>query len=826
MSGAPSRSPTAEGTPALRSYRFVSRHPPRLADEERRFRTELAAALRIAGGLGCGFGLTWESGRTGGALLELFDPVGASWVRQALLPAYALGQWSPAPVIAWPRPPARRYCALAGPTALPLPFSVDRPPWSETVLLGLSAAPAGVMLEWRARPAGWTLPVGAPTLRAREPRPDTALERPAPPPALEREVRDRVEERRQGLPWRLTGALRVAAAAAPDAVERVAGLVAAATRLEGGNGIRFVRPIPALRRGPPAMHFSEAEIVGLLPSPWTRAAAGPDGPRPLDSLTIGRGPDGRPARLPIDPEQGRHLVVLGETGMGKSSLLIRLAAQATRRGAVILLDPVGDTGRRFLAALDTDTAARAAWISPTESPVGMNALGRIRLAPHAPDGSGERTLHELVQALRRVRAQRYLDGGFWGPRIEEVLGRTLTVAAGLGGGTLVEAHALLADEEGVPLPAPESLRPAVHALRAFARERPEEVAGSRRVLGEIAHNETLRRLLCDPRPRFDLGAAVGPGAITVITADAPAVGESTARYLLAIDLALLWSELLARPVPTKVFLVLEEVQWYAHESFLELLRLGRRGNIHVWAATQSLRSLGEDLREAVLTNVSDLAIFRGDPEEARAFARWSPELSVERLLALPRGHAAILVGKGVDLAWAVTAPLPEERAGAATRDRIRDRTRERFGGPEAPDGPSPVPGPRVPEPSATGPDPPRTEGGAAREVLLALREAARIDGPPLPLARLRSVLALSETELRVLGSRLRREGLLQARVDGSEGPAWQFAASGWDRVLDLPADEAEQRTAASRAARLRGGSGTGDPHSRGAGAPEPPDRPT
>ncbi len=811
------REPGADrsGSATVRIFRFLPRHRPPLADEERRFRTELAAALRIAGGIGCAFGLTWESGRTGGALRELADPVAAAWARHALLPAYGLGHWSARAPVARELPPARRFLALAGPAALPLPFAVDRPPWSETVLLGLAAAPSGVLLEWRASPAGWTRPVGAPVLRAREPWPETPRERPAPPPALERGLRDRAEERRQGLPWRLTGTLRAAGSVAPGSVERVAGLVAAAARLEGGNALRFVRPLPGLRRSAPAMLFSEAEVMGLLPSPWTRAAAGPDGPRPPDSLALGRGDDGRPVRLPVDPDQGRHLVILGETGMGKSSLLLRLAAQAARRGAVILLDPVGDTGRRFLGALDRGAAGRATWISPTESPIGVNALGRIRPESGAAGARGERSLHELVQGLRRVRAQRYLDGGFWGPRIEEVLGRTLTVASGLPGGTLVEAHALLADAEEVPLEAPEELRPEVRALRTLARERPEEVAGSRRVLGEIAHNDVLRRLLCEARPRFELASAVAPGAVTVITADAPSVGESTARYLLSVDLALLWAELLARPTPSKVFLALEEAQWYAHESLLELLRLGRRGNIHVWAATQSLRSLGEELREAVLTNASDLAIFRGDPEEAREFARWSPELTVERLLALPRGHAAVLVGKGVDLSWTVTEPLPPEGTEAGVRERIRDRSRAQFLAAEAARA---APGPEVAAAAAPeGGRPVPPAAAATRAALLAMAAYARDPAGPVALHRLRSELGLSDADLRAIGSRLRRERLLQRRIDGADGPGWELAAAGWDRLIDPPASTAEVRTAAAAAARLRGGPGTPAPEGEAAG---------
>lgn len=734
-------------------------------EEERRFQGELRTALRIAAGFGLGVSVRWESGRTGGIALGADGRSGASWVRRVLRPVYPAGQWSP---LATEDPPdsgpALGVATLAGPDWLPLPFTVDRPPWSEAVLRAFATLAPGVRVDWecRAGPArGAILPGGGNPFEA---PPTGTVERGRPFARLERDLHDRATERAHGLLWMVRAEMRASGAAAPNRAADAARVIATASRLEGGNALRFRRRIPALRPRARWMVFSEAELAGLFPTPWVRGLS--DRPmRPnVFGLPVGQGADGHPVVLPVEREEGRHLIVVGETGMGKSSLLVQLLRAASRRDAVVLLDPIGDTGRSFLGAVPPAHRPRVTWVSPTDAPIGLNALRVAAGAGRPPHPEREaRAVPELTAALRRVRSQRYVESGFWGPRVEEGLGRALQLASAIPGGTLREAYALLDDPASVVLPVPPALSGALHAFAAFVRERPEEVAGSRRVLGEIVGNPVLGRMLCERSATYDLSSAGEPGAITVLTAEAPRVGEATARALLAVDLALLWTELLARPHTTKVFLALEEAQWYAHESLLELLRLGRRSNVHVWTATQSLRSLGEPLREALLTNSADLVLFRGDPEEAREFSRWSAELAPERLMALERGEAMVLLGKGTELRWCRTDPPGGQPLDATALRSIAEESRRRW----SPEPPPPPPSERR-EPA---PD-------EAPRALRALDWAARTYGLPahVPIRRMAQELNLTREELRREGSELQRRGILVRSYTTPEGRFWELRA--------------------------------------------------
>jgi DNA helicase HerA-like ATPase len=497
------------------------------------------------------------------------------------------------------------------------------------------------------------------------------------------------------------------------------------------------------------------ELMLLWPSPDCEVGSEsqPSGDRRA-VLPLGRTSDGVVTGPPIDLDQGRHVAVLGETGMGKSSLLVALARRALRESGGIVFDPLGDTVRSLRRELRPAEHARCLWVAPDAAEIGLNALEGIGDGEDAI--RSERRLNDLVHALRRVRAGRYTDSGYWGPRLEEMVTRALRAAAALPDGTLVDSHTLLATStrlgRAIPSPAAESIR----ELADRIRDRPEDADGARRLLHEVVRNPVLARLLCAPRPTVRTRDLVSPGRIVLISGDAARVGESTARYLLSVLLALVWSELLSRPDPSKTFVFLDEAQWFSNDSLAEMLRLGRRKNVHVVLATQAIASLPETVAEAVWTNVSDFVAFRGSPEEAREFARVAPGVPAGVLLSLPRGEAAVLLGKGESVRWVRTVRLPSPRSTATTE-------------PAALPGPPPAP--------LTGADPEGIQDRAGsqsspdRIVEELLRIQARLpEGAPMvvDVRELRQSIDPEGESIRKLGSLLSRSGAL-SRVDRSEG---------------------------------------------------------
>jgi DNA helicase HerA-like ATPase len=627
-------------------------------DLVRDFSGRLLQALRAAHGLDTEIRILWQTGGVSPVRLTASGEQARTWVRSQLIPAYPMGQWLPleretteaAPLESWPG-------VRAGAAGAPLAGGVDPAPWCQAVIGGLAGLPAGLRVEWRCRPHAVPPGLSAQALHARDPAPHSVA---APLSAGRRALLDRFEARRWEPRWWIDSAvLRDRARVAPAHLAALARLVSTASARDGGGRISF-RPGGWRRRWAcGAIDMAESEVMGLLPAPWASVPVHARAPSPGEvPLWLGRNLHERPVGIPTDRHSGRHLLVLGETGMGKSSLLVRLAWQALRQGTMAFFDPIGDTAREFLAGVPPGRRPDVRWISPVESPRSINALANLGAEAARSSAQRERTLGDLVMALRRVRAGRYVDSSYWGPRIEEMLTWALRSAADWPGGTLETAERLLrADPAGIR-GVPDVARPSVAELRERVETRPEDGEGARRLLREITRNELLEHLLCAAAPDWKAGDALVPGRITVISGDATQVGEGTARYLLAVHLALLWAEILARAERAKIFVLLDEAQWYAHDSVAEMLRLGRRFNVHLWLSTQALRSLSEGVRDAVVTNSADVVLFRGSPDEARDFSRWVPEIAAERLLRLPRGTAAALVGKGEAVDWIRTRAVP------------------------------------------------------------------------------------------------------------------------------------------------------------------------
>ncbi len=209
----------------------------------------------------------------------------------------------------------------------------------------------------------------------------------------------------------------------------------------------------------------------------------------------------------------RHLYIVGQTGTGKSTLLLNLIAQDLATGAgLALLDPHGDLAEAVLLHIPRARSNDLVYMNPADSerPIGFNPLSAVPedLKPIVADG--------VVSAFRHV----WPDS--WGPRLDYILTNAVRALLDVPGGTLLMLPRLLIDENfRVQLVDQHVADPYVRAfwLGEYAgysdHFRAEAISPIQNKIGKALIEPRLRNMLAQPRSTITLRRLMDEGAIVI-----------------------------------------------------------------------------------------------------------------------------------------------------------------------------------------------------------------------------------------------------------------------------------------------------------------------
>ena len=209
----------------------------------------------------------------------------------------------------------------------------------------------------------------------------------------------------------------------------------------------------------------------------------------------------------------RHLYIVGQTGTGKSTLLLNLIAHDLAAGAgLALLDPHGDLAEAVLLHIPRARSNDLVYVNPADSerPIGFNPLSAVPedLKPIVADG--------VVSAFRHV----WPDS--WGPRLDYILTNAVRALLDVLGGTLLMLPRLLIDENfRVQLVDQHVADPYVRAfwLGEYAgygdHFRAEAISPIQNKIGKALIEPRLRNMLAQPRSTITLRRLMDEGAIVI-----------------------------------------------------------------------------------------------------------------------------------------------------------------------------------------------------------------------------------------------------------------------------------------------------------------------
>jgi hypothetical protein len=522
-------------------------------------------------------------------------------------------------------------------------------------------------------------------------------QRPAADPALASEVREVLAKAAQPL-FRVALRLAVAAPTPEQARGRIHALCAAFAAYEGSIGLRRRRlhagtdklERRALGRGF-LLSVSELAALAHLPEPadlpglvraGARSVAPPPG-LPGEGKPLGRSLDGEPVALAV-ADARYHLHLLGPTGVGKSTLIARLALDDLNsgRGAVVV-DPKGDLVEDLLARIPKGHGDRVDLLDPLDpEPPGLNVL---------EGDDHDLVVDQLVGIFRRVYER------FWGPRTDDILRASLLTLMHAGeGATLADVPRLLADDQWrrqliSELDDPVGLGSFWSWYEALAEATRAQATGP--VLNKLRAfllRRSVRAIVGQEHSTIDVAACLDQGRLLLVRVPKGTLGEDTSRLLGSFVVARVWQAALARAGRPETWrpdaaLYVDEVHNYLSlpTPLAEMLAEARGYRLSLCLAHQHLGQLPKEMREAIAANARTKILFQLSPEDAAALERLvAPELHAHDLAHLPAHTAAVRLCHGGETGPAftlTTEPLP---AGSPRRaEAVRTASRERAGTP-------------------------------------------------------------------------------------------------------------------------------------------------
>jgi hypothetical protein len=433
---------------------------------------------------------------------------------------------------------------------------------------------------------------------------------------------------------------------------------------------------------------------------WGTGRVGSFAAGPLERLTPGvaaavaLGP--RPPVVLDDAAVGRHIVAVGASGAGKTSLLAEVAAIRVERGApVVAFDLHGDLAPAIAARLTPPALARLVAVDaagPVDRIVGVRLLD----ADGAAD-AGTAAAH-VVAALKRLTS----DTGdvYWGFRLERTLDAFVRLAQEEGGG-LVDVYALLTEPRRRDAARLTTRQPALAAfldeLPALLRRNAEYLAPATARVAKVALAPRLARLLDPDGPGLPVVRLLGAGRSIVWRipfAELGPEGAGFAATLLATHVYLALAALGATSDGSvRAAFVVDEASSISPRLLAEILANGRKFGVGAVVATQYPGRLAPEARAAAEGAAGTHVVFRVPAPVAAATAEWAGlDRSAEPLLsALPDGTAvAVRSGDGGSRGAVEVRPGPID--GGVAWDVARAASAGEWGGSR---GEEPGSGPRT-----------------------------------------------------------------------------------------------------------------------------------
>jgi energy-coupling factor transporter ATP-binding protein EcfA2 len=390
-------------------------------------------------------------------------------------------------------------------------------------------------------------------------------------------------------------------------------------------------------------------------------------------------------------DRGKHMYIIGKTGMGKSTMLENMAIQDIQNGeGICFIDPHGSTAEKLLDFVPYERINDVVYLAPfdTDHPVGFNVMEDVGFDKRHLVVSG------LMGALKRI----WVDA--WSARMEYILQNTLLALLEYPDSTLLDVNRMLTNKPFRAAVVERITDPIVKAFwteefAAFTDSYTREATPAiQNKVGQFTSNPLIRNIVGQAKSSFDLRKIMDERKIFIVNLSKGRMGETNASllgsmltvkiYLAAMSRADEPAAVMAR-LPRCYFYV-DEFQSMMNEAFADILSESRKYKLALTLANQYVEQMEEKVRDAVFGNVGTLVCFRIGSFDAEVLkVEFEPTFTAEDLVALGVGEVYLKLmidGVGSQPFSAQTIP-PIETPRISYRDDVVSHSRAIFGRPRA-----------------------------------------------------------------------------------------------------------------------------------------------
>ena len=397
------------------------------------------------------------------------------------------------------------------------------------------------------------------------------------------------------------------------------------------------------------------------------------------AMTHFRGHD-TPFGLPRS-DRGRHLYIIGQTGVGKSGLLELLTiSDVYSPFGFAIIDPHGDYAQNILARIPPERAKDVIYFNAADTafPIAFNPMEVYdpKLKNH--------TCSELIGVLKRMFES-------WGPRLEYILRYTILALLDFPDATMLDITRMLTDKAFRKRVLSNVHDPVVLNFWnvEFAswndKFAAEAIAPVLNKVGAFTANPLVRNIIGQPKSSFNIREIMDDRKILIINLSRGLVGEDNAALLGALIVTKIQMAAMSRadiPVESRTpfYLYVDEFQNFATDSFATILSEARKYGLNLTVANQYTAQMLPQVKDAVFGNVGSIIAFRMSADDSKVMMRYfEPQFTDHDLVHMHNRHFVIsmaIEGEKAGAFSAISLNLPPLEADQS--EFIVSESRQRY----------------------------------------------------------------------------------------------------------------------------------------------------